>query len=381
MNKILHIAYDDKFIERAYKSFEDVYTGQNDVWIYDNKDSYDYIKSDQFHKISRKDLLKLSTFKRLKEYDCVIIHALIPAFIWLILCSSKQIKYAWVGWGYDYYDLIYDDVHEMYLPKTSEIYKNYIDKKKLPVKIFRKLAKAIKGPLLKILKVKVLEKIEIFSPVLKEEHRLIKEKYSIDSMGEYVYWQYSSLEDTVKGFDKERVNGNNILLGNNATYTNNHLDILGLLNQTNRKILMPLSYGDDFYQKEMIEKSSIYFDGDIDFMMDYIPLEDYISKISSCDVVIMNHIRQQALGNIIIMLYLGAKVFLREECPTYRFLKDLGIHFFSIQSLEKNIDLIKQELSEDQIQKNRDILYVYCNKNQSVSNTRNIVSVLKDTNN
>ncbi|MGP4883030.1 hypothetical protein ACTXQV_67810, partial [Klebsiella pneumoniae] len=60
-------------------------------------------------------------------------------------------------------------------------------------------------------------------------------------------------------------------------------------------------------------------------VVDYMPIQQYVGILINCGFVIMNHVRQQALGNILIMLYLGAKVFLREENPVYTFLKNHGV--------------------------------------------------------
>lgn len=43
------------------------------------------------------------------------------------------------------------------------------------------------------------------------------------------------------------------------------------------------------------------------------PLAEYSKVISSCGVVVMNHVRAQALGNIIAALWSGSRLFLRPE--------------------------------------------------------------------
>ena len=85
-------------------------------------------------------------------------------------------------------------------------------------------------------------------------------------------------------------------------------------------------------------------------------IDEYINTLSSCSVVIMNHIRQQGLGNIIIMLYLGARVFLRKENPIYGFFKNEGAKIFSIEDLELNRELISEKITEEELIINRNIL-------------------------
>lgn len=91
-------------------------------------------------------------------------------------------------------------------------------------------------------------------------------------------------------------------------------------------------------------------------VVDYMPIQQYVGILINCGFVIMNHVRQQALGNILIMLYLGAKVFLREENPVYTFLKNHGAILFSIQTLEEDKSLLSEGLSVEDIHINRKVL-------------------------
>ena len=380
MLKILHLAYDDKFIEKAYKNFEAVYPDQNDVWIYSNKDSYKYIKSKEFKKITRGDLLKSDSFKELETYDCVILHTLIPPFIWAVLRASKKVKFIWCGWGYDYYDLIYDSPYEMYLPQTAALHKNYVQQKKLPIRVLRSIAKKIYSPLFNFFKKRAIKKLAAFCPVLPEEHCMTQKKHHISPMPQQIVWNYSNLEDDlIRNFEGLTVNGKNILIGNNATYTNNHLEVFEFLKTQNfqdREYIVPLSYGDDYYRDRMLEEAPKYLGEHFDPMMEFMPIDDYIAKIRSCDTVIMNHVRQQALGNIIIMLYLGAKVFIREECPTYPFLKNLGAVVFTVQELERDPSLIDQTLDDSDIELNRAALKSYWAKKVAQEKTRNLIETV-----
>ena len=54
-------------------------------------------------------------------------------------------------------------------------------------------------------------------------------------------------------------------------------------------------------------------------------LADYNERIRRCGFVVMNHRRQQAVGNIGAALYKGATVYLRRDNPLYGFYTGLGI--------------------------------------------------------
>jgi hypothetical protein len=146
------------------------------------------------------------------------------------------------------------------------------------------------------------------------------------------------------------VSGNNILLGNSASYTNNHLeiiDILSDLDMNDKKVICPLSYGDEYYAKKVNAEGNDKLRDSFEALVNFMPLHKYNSYLEQCGFVIMNHYRQQAVGNVMIMLWMGAKVFLDERNTLYNYLKRLNIHVFSIKNdlnkRELNLLLTKQE--------------------------------------
>lgn len=82
---------------------------------------------------------------------------------------------------------------------------------------------------------------------------------------------------------------------------------------------------------------------------------------------------QQAVGNIVIMLYLGARVFLREENPTYKMLKREGAILNTIQERSTQPELLQKPLSENKIQKNIAVLYKHWSKKVINNKTKNLV--------
>ena len=143
------------------------------------------------------------------------------------------------------------------------------------------------------------------------------------------------------------------------------------------KIICPLSYGNETYKKNIINIGNNMLGERFEPLVEFMNIDDYISKIVSCKVVIMNHVRQQAFGNIITMLYLGAKVFLREENPIYIFLKNQGASVYSIHDLEKNNNLIYEELTDSDILKNQNILRDFISEDATIEKTRKIIALSK----
>ena len=80
------------------------------------------------------------------------------------------------------------------------------------------------------------------------------------------------------------------------------------------------------------------------------PLDEYNRLLLTVRTFIFGSYRQQAMGNIIVALYLGATVFLDKRNTIMSRLQEMGCVFFSIDELEKRIDY---RLSEAEIEQNR----------------------------
>ncbi len=92
-------------------------------------------------------------------------------------------------------------------------------------------------------------------------------------------------------------------------------------------------------------------------------INEYIALINTCEIAIMPHIRQQAIGNIVKLLLGGCHVYFNSKSNIYTFLKSHGFvvsSFFERESLRKltneekklNIQLTKQTFGKDQIHSN-----------------------------
>lgn len=116
-----------------------------------------------------------------------------------------------------------------------------------------------------------------------------------------------------------------------------------------------------------------YFSENFEPLMDFMSVQDYVAAIKKCGYVIMNHVRQQAVGNIVIMLYLGARVFVRQENPVYDFFKSAGVAISTVQELEKRPELLNTPLSEGERINNRNIVSDYWSRERAYIRTRELV--------
>ena len=128
---------------------------------------------------------------------------------------------------------------------------------------------------------------------------------------------------------------NNILIGNSSSETNNHFDAFQLLENKNisdRKLYIPLNYGDPRYRELVIADAEKSFGGQAEPLLDFMSLDAYYKIVQSCSVLLMNHTRQQAFNTIMLAIAAGCKVFLREENTILKCLIREGFWVYSIQN-------------------------------------------------
>lgn len=363
--KIIHIINDEKFPDAAYTAFELAYPNQNEFIIFSKSKELTHLKLIKPRFLPTYYLYSAYLIQKSIQADIVVFHSLHEGNLRILNALPKTIKTIWLGWGYDYYDLIDAPLLK---EKTLNYQQSLSDRD--PIKL-KSIIKKIIVP--KVHKRKLINKIDIFSPVLYEDYLLVKQ--SIDNFTpKYVSWNYGTLEDDlIRGFEGKSVHDNNILLGNSASLTNNHLDAFEILKKVNlnsRKVITPLSYGDPVYKNYIIEQGKTTLGSAFTPLIDFMPIDDYIKTVQSCPIVVMNHLRQQALGNIVIALYLGAKVFLNKENPIYQFFINLDAVIYDIESLGSEMN---SKLTQRQIDKNRQILQKYWGRDRILDKTTNII--------
>ena len=134
------------------------------------------------------------------------------------------------------------------------------------------------------------------------EHKEVHHKKPVKAKKSTV-WKPGSveyLENNIK-IDKLLCPGNNIQLGNSSSFSNNHIEALHILknfNLTGRKIITPLNYGNLRYGNITQRIGSKLFKDEFHPLTKSLERNEYVSYMNSCGFIIMNHYRQQGLGNI-----------------------------------------------------------------------------------
>ncbi|GAK22973.1 4-alpha-L-fucosyltransferase [Vibrio sp. JCM 19052] len=356
--KILHICPDEKFIDAAINNFDKCNDRSEYVVITNSTDLKYVTLKHRVKKISLVRFIYLNSFNKFKNYDLIVFHSMITknrVILKLLRRNSKQ-KIIWIGFGFDYYSLLNQNFILDYKVK-SEL--NIIDYKKIK----KKLIDNVLGDKL------IFDKIDYFAPVFKSEYDFLKSKLKFKVP--YIDWNYASFSGVLNYFDDRMVYGDSILVGNSASPSNNHKHIIEKLSElrVNNKLVFPLSYGDNGYRsyvKAMLVDSNLTYVT----MEDFIERSSYFKSLLECQYVIMNHIRQQGSGNVLMMIYLGAKVFLNSQSLFFKELVDLGFDVYDISdiSLESLVPLTNEKKI-----KNKELIISHYSNDVILNKTRNLI--------
>lgn len=326
----LHFLQDEKVVNDIIDVFEDVYPNDNLYVVFIKTVKPVLVKPRPnilFLKYSSPELNDI--LEQSGQFREIICHSL-----WTelneILRKINHPNITWVVWGADMFEAL--------LEKRG--YKIYLDKKtvmkvksgSIPSWLFEKLLdikndiryKGYRRSLEKINNIALssMPTYELFLHYYPEYDRIrVKELF------------YYPIEKMLDNETKSKyVSGNDIWVNNAAGYNGNHLDILKKLSTFNNLpiVHVPLSYGiqkwANFVRDEGEKILGVHFDP----MMTFLPKKEYYKCFLGSNTFIFGHLRSCAFGNILIALYLGAKVFLYRENTLYDHLKRLGLVLYNI---------------------------------------------------
>ena len=348
---LLHITEDEKFIDYVIDVFESVYPGRNVYFIafQENASELLYVKSinpnivkGHIGSIEYKELInKIDSFKG------VIIHNLITEFKQdIILNASPDVYFHWMAWGADLYSIpiLSRKVILPYTKKYQELNKSRKEIAAISLynnhpelfNILYPLFYREESPLLK--RMRCYRKVKSVSTVTPQEYCLVQK--TISKSIKYLPFKYISTRQLNQGKEGIICTGNNIIVGNSATLENNHIDTFKLLNDnvlSDKLLFCPLSYGDKLYGNYVIAVGREMFKEKFVPVTAFLPFEEYSNFLLSCGNVIMNNIRQQGMGIILLSLWKGARVFINEKSPIFEYIKGEGMLIYNLSDL-KNIN-------------------------------------------
>lgn len=328
-NKVLlHLMEDSVFAGYIIEKFEKANQGRNHYVLLQLMPSRaKHVRKSDFVDIIPLFSIKIFRFiALLRKSETLLVHYMTPLKALFIFLCPKKVTVIWFMWGGDFYGTFNALKKNLYKPLTRKLIKE-----KMPLKFFtREIVSPVFNKLFNPI-LSVMKRIKYNVPVFYEDYELLLRQIRWKPV--YLPFSYAEIGPQLSNSQRQH-SRQNILLGNSAHPSNNHLDILQTLsgfNLESRKIITPLSYGSRKYAQLVMENCPDKLKSNFMPLKDFMPRDEYFSLVNSCGIAVFNFKRQQGMGNIIELLYNGCKVFLNEDTTTWAYLGRLGVKVFSIE--------------------------------------------------
>ncbi len=350
--KYLHIIPPSVRMMTTYVTFieENFNTGEPDADQHDfvsirpvPKGEMELFSEDNRFWIEGTGLSKLKNLRKLiKNYDYVLWYSFIVPHRYALFLSIHPLirkKSSWVVWGMD--------LHNWELPNTSlkNRIKNWAHRK------------ARKG----------------FDTVIcLEEDDRTKYREEFNNANNCIRARLPMNKDSFRELESmrqaaPRKNGKTFIqVEHNSHSFNNHIPILESLQAVDNEKFeywLPLAYGtaNDWegnpgdYRDRVIELADEMYGERSHVLLSMMPIDTYTRMLWNMDIAIFGSDRQNGLGNILRLLYVGNKVFLPRENPTYKRLKSLGCEISATEDIKNmSVDEFLKPASPESQQKTCD---------------------------
>jgi len=324
--KFVHIMVLDKFIPPFIKFVNENFDSDDHLFLIFSSPKKNFSMDVKINNIRwvnniREYLFSIIYLQKAKK---IVIHGLWSRKSMLILFLMPWIlkKCYWVAWGGDFY-----------FPEQQPI--------------LRKL---------------LIKKIGHIITYIKGDYELIKKWYHSKAKYHECFMYLSNVYEN-RNFKQKTGDAINILVGNSAAETNNHLILLEKLakhKDNNIKIFVPLMYGNkEDYINLVISKGKEIFKEKFIPLTEFMPEEKYLEFLSNMDIGIFGHNRQQGMGNVIQLLGMGKKVYINDQATPWDLFRSLGVTIYSInedfnfyldrEKLENNKKIIENYFTKERL--------------------------------
>jgi dTDP-N-acetylfucosamine:lipid II N-acetylfucosaminyltransferase len=360
----LHLAINDRFIEHFIQTTISLGCMPDNRFVIYGKPEIPFTKEWDSPNITFVD--KLSDFRAVAEeirarLQVIYIHYLSAEVVeFLDARYISNCKIVWVFWGSDGFSM----------PEFSST-SGSLNPVSFKVRIARWVAQRSRENELVMKKRALIGKVNYFAHYLLDDMKLFKALLKANP--EFVPFCYGITEQLVR---PEPVQGTDILLGNSANESNNHLFVFEhmLSSDLMQNIVAPLSYGgSEAYVARVKSAGKRKFGDRLRVLDKKLTADDYAAVLSSAGFAIMYQLRSQAWGNIMQLLYQGSRVFMHPKNTLFMFLRDTG---FSVAALEHPLrtgDLIPVSASERA--SNRAKLLELFGRDRAMENCNKLLSI------
>jgi len=384
MNKNLHVAFDDKFIDYIINIANDLKISEDRFVIFGALPSR-HVKNTnvEFLDFGREDFW--AEIGDVNKYNNVFIHFVGLPMAKFVNRLPKDLTIVWCFWGGEAFSLsCFEMSHfESMTSRYVSLKKHLLDKKNFdfkwsylfhPFRFYYAFNAVKKHNDLKSIErhddlkskaedestiLKALRRMNYFGHFIPNDYDLLKTKLEINAR--MIPFHYASVEKMIEGVEIDTTrNRKNILIGNSDTPTNNHLDVFDKLNVADlgeREIICPLSYNKGEYAHYIASVGKEKFGANFNPLLEFMDKVSYNTLTSSVSIAIMYHIRSQAAGNVVVCMWFGVKVYMHSKSTLYQMLKEEGAPVYAFDlDFDSKKSITFNPLTEEETRKGQEVL-------------------------
>lgn len=328
MIRYLHIMHDSIFADYIVQAFERLAPGENLFWVELPRNSRGFNLTTPGERRIPIDGLNLPKKIGQDKVRIVLFHSISGYNQKLISMVPEHVAVLWMAWGYDLYARIWKN-EDHYLPLTLQYIKAHEARPPKMAARLKSMIRPVRNALFPPVDwgAEVIKRADYCSTVVPDEYNLAK---SIPGFAaKPVRFNYKSLETIVSEMPVQEIAGDDIMVGNACTPGCNHVDAfhqIAASGQTRARIIVPLSYGaHGDYRDFVIERGRYYFGSRFHPLLELLPLPEYVRILAQCSNAVFNQNRQQALDNILMLTWMGARIHLNRGNTIVNHFQKLGI--------------------------------------------------------
>lgn len=331
--RILHIGPDSQFLHYFVSRMEELSPGENELLVLTPQGPRAAPGTKApvpTTELSDRPRYVPQAIARARTADVVIAHSMTQLAALVLAVLPPRVVTVWSGWGYDYYSDDRRGNGGLLGPETCDLMRDRthaVD-----------LRSRVRSAMVDLARRRTARRTDYFSAPVPIDLAIFAARFPGFS-GSYQQLNYGDVNTTFAAGEM-MVEGRDILVGNSATASCNHLEVFRALSGTNleqRRVVVPLTYGDPWYRDALLVEGQRILGAQFHPVVDHLPLDQYLDLLGSCQIMVFNHRRQQALGNIGAALYQGAHVYLDERNPLFNWFRSRGVSIQSVESLSRRL--------------------------------------------
>lgn len=357
---------DEKVISRTICYFEEALPCQNIYIIVVSKGqvSPKYVNSvgPNIHVVENGSIEFWKAIGDVKKYSNILIHQMSSVAVQFVN-NIQHSSIIWIVWGADLYS-------DLLRRKGYKLFYNENTTKKL-LDVNQSFITKIKSRLLRQYgywrTLSAIHKVNYICAINGDYELLVNYYPKLIRLKRKDFFYYPIDDIIPKDLLKVNYLGDDIIVGNSASYYGNHEEVfrqLSTIDIRGRRIKVPLSYGAASVAKYVMNKGQSLLGNCFVPIINYMSLEEYNQFLCSARTFIYGNYRQEAMGNIVVALFLGGAVFLHPSNILLKEFKDMGCTCFSTKELAEKIHYC---LSEEEVLNNRIIIREHFNRQRLIN--------------